>query len=192
MFLFAAGRSRESERSDLQKYCKKRNFSSGRGQKRGRGRQGKGACRGKGEDGLRGRTASLLRAAVRRTPAGFCGTVRRRRRDGHFERSDARWPFCRRRRTARACRAKALFGPKPAERTHVCKNCGPPRAEASARRWLCHRTNRLSPSPYSSLASPKILPLGKRQASLLLPSLIRIFVSSKRTDKRWNPRYSKA
>ena len=35
---------------------------------------------------------------------------------------------------------RVVCGPKPAERTQVCRNCGPPPAEASARRHLRRRT----------------------------------------------------
>ena len=78
---------------------------------------------------------------------------------GLFERSDARLPSAAGGGGERQALARTIrpLGSKPAECSHVCTNCGPPPAEAAARRRLRRRvcseiprTPRLRPAALSA------------------------------------------
>ncbi len=63
------------------------------------------------------------------------------------------------------------LGSKPAESTHVCQNCGPPHAEASARRWLCHRIDRFDPQPSGGAYDVKEQPSARGAAAGCRPRM---------------------
>ena len=76
---------------------------------------------------------------------------------GLFERSDARLPSAAGGGGERQALARTIrpLGSKPAECSHVCTNCGPPPAEAAARRSLRDRFDKVRRAGRLRAASAK-------------------------------------